>query len=324
MKLRRLQRGICLRVAFRSQSIDTVLVAGPTASGKSAAAIALAHATDGVIVNADSMQVYRELRLLSARPSAEDEASAPHQLFGFVSVREPFSVAKWLSAITPVLAELKAQDVLAIVTGGTGLYFSALEKGLSPVPQIDADVRAEARDLHQRIGAEAFHAELSARDARTAAQLNPADSQRVLRAWEVFEQTGQGLAEWQEVKGSPVIDVARSVRVVLTPEREALYARCDARFDSMMEVGALEEARSICAMQLDGTLPATRALGLRHLLQHLGGEVSLDDAAALAKRDTRRYAKRQMTWFRNQMPDWEVVPPEGPGLFAEHLLQRLR
>lgn len=311
-------------MAFRSQSIDTVLVAGPTASGKSAAAIALARATGGVIVNADSMQVYRELRLLSARPSSDEEALAPHRLFGFVSVREPFSVAKWLSAITPVLAELKAQGVLAIVTGGTGLYFSALEKGLSPVPQIDADVRAEARELHQRIGAEAFHAELSARDPRTAAQLNPADSQRVLRAWEVFEQTGQGLAEWQEIKGSAVIGVARSVRVVLTPEREALYARCDARFDSMMEAGAWEEARAVSDMHLDGTLPATRALGLRHLLQHLAGEMPLDEAVTLAKRDTRRYAKRQMTWFRNQMADWEIMPPEGPERFADQVLRRLR
>lgn len=311
-------------MAFKSQSIDTVLVAGPTASGKSAAAIALARATGGVIVNSDSMQVYRELRLLSARPSSEEEASAPHRLFGFVSVRDAFSVAKWLNAITPVLAELKAQGALAIITGGTGLYFSALEKGLSPVPEIDPEVRAQARTVHQRLGDEAFYAELKARDARTAAQLNAADTQRVLRAWEVFEQTGQGLAEWHEVKGSPTIDVTRSLRVVLGPEREDLYARCDARFDSMMELGALDEAKAISAMQLDSTLPATRALGLRQLLQHLAGHMPLEDAVALAKRDTRRFAKRQMTWFRNQMADWEVMSPEGPDRFAERLLARLR
>jgi tRNA dimethylallyltransferase len=317
------QIGISSRVTFQSQSIDTVLLAGPTASGKSSAALALAQATGGVIVNADSMQVYRELRVLSARPSQSDEARAPHRLYGFVGVREPFSVAKWLAAIEPALAELRSNKRLAIVTGGTGLYFSALERGLSPIPEIDPEVRSEARQLHDKLGSQAFHAELTARDPRTAGQLHPSDAQRLMRAWEVIEQTGQGLAEWQEIKGKPAIDVARSVRVLITPERDRLYARCDTRFDQMMEGAALEEARSIARLNLDESLPATRALGLRQLLRHLKGELSLEEAVQQAKRDTRRYAKRQLTWFRHQMADWESLVPADEAAFVASMLQRL-
>jgi tRNA dimethylallyltransferase len=267
----------------------------------------LARDTGGVIVNADSMQVYRELRVLSARPSPEDEAAAQHRLYGIVSVKDAFSVAKWLDQVSRVLNELRSSGQLAIVVGGTGLYFSALERGLSPIPDIDADVRREARARHVVLGNDAFYAELAARDPRTAKQLRPSDAQRVIRAFEVLEQTGQGLAEWQEIKGEPVIDPSKSLRVAILPKRAELYRRCDVRFDVMMAAGALEEARAVEVMQLDASLPATRALGLRQLSRYLKGEVALEDAVDDAKRETRRFAKRQVTWFRHQMKDWTMV-----------------
>jgi tRNA dimethylallyltransferase len=258
------------------------------------------------------MQVYRELRILSAKPSPEEEAEVPHRLYGIVSVKEPFSVAKWRDQITYVLGELRSAGTLAIVVGGTGLYFSVIERGLSPIPEIDPDVRSEARARHARLGNEAFHAELAARDPRTAKQLRPNDAQRVIRAFEVLDQTGQGLAEWQEIKGEPVIDPDKAVRLAILPERAALYRRCDLRFDAMMAAGALEEARAIQAMDLNPSLPATRALGLRQLSRHLSGEATLDEAVADAKRETRRFAKRQVTWFRHQMKDWSVVEDANP------------
>ncbi|NWH08375.1 MAG: tRNA (adenosine(37)-N6)-dimethylallyltransferase MiaA [Alphaproteobacteria bacterium] len=291
--------------------IEAVLIAGPTASGKSAAAIALARKIGGAIVNADSMQVYSELSLLSARPCPEDEKQAPHRLYGFVSVREAFSVAKWAAAAKLTLAQLKAERLIPIVTGGTGLYFFALEKGLSPVPEVHAELRVQVRQRYAELGPERFYAELAARDPLTAAQLNPADGQRVIRAFEVLEQTGQPLAEWQAVKGTPLIDPARCLRLVIRPNRDWLYQRCDARFGQMMAHGALDEARRIAAMALDPSLPASRALGLGYLIRHLAGELSLDAAVFEAKRDTRRYAKRQMTWFRHQMPDWHAVAAQG-------------
>jgi tRNA dimethylallyltransferase len=294
-------------VTSRSQPAQAILIAGPTASGKSAAALALARETDGVIVNADSMQLYRELRVLTARPSAEEEAAAPHRLYGYVSVKEPFSVAKWLDAASRVLSDLRAAGTLGIVVGGTGLYFSALERGLSPIPEIDPDVRSEARSRHARLGNEAFHAALAERDPRTAGQLRAGDAQRVIRAWEVLEQTGQGLAEWQEIKGEPAIDLATTARIALLPEREQLYRRCDMRFHVMMKQGALDEARAVNDLGLDASLPATRALGLRQLVRHLAGEMSLEQAVDEAKRETRRFAKRQLTWFRHQMKDWELA-----------------
>jgi tRNA dimethylallyltransferase len=294
-------------VTFRSQPVEAVLIAGPTASGKSAAALALARETGGVVINADSMQVYRELKILSARPSAEEEATVPHRLYGMVSVTEPFSVAKWLDHISRELETLRMANTLAIVVGGTGLYFSALERGLSPIPEIDPDVRSEARSLHAQLGNDAFYAALAERDPRTAQQLRSSDAQRVIRAWEVFEQTGQGLAEWQEIKGNPVIEASKTVRLALLPEREKLYGRCDQRFGAMMDTGALDEARAIFAMKLDPALPAVRALGLRQLNRHLAGEATLEQAVDESKRETRRFAKRQLTWFRNQMKDWEIA-----------------
>lgn len=299
-------------------TIETVLIAGPTASGKSAAALELARATGGVIVNADSMQVYRELAILSARPGADDLAAAEHRLYGHMSVREPYSVARWLGDVASVLEALRAEARLAIVTGGTGLYFRALEQGLSPIPPIPAAVREAVRARGQAEGTEALFAALAALDPEGARRLHPGDTQRVLRALEVIEATGTPLGEWQRLKGEGVVRPGAWLRFVLLPEREAVYRRCDERFETMMAAGALREAAAIQALGLDDRLPATKALGLAPLLAHLSGALPLAEAIAVAQRDTRRYAKRQMTWFRHQMADWPVFSA-GEALVAHAL-----
>ncbi|MFT3811137.1 MAG: tRNA (adenosine(37)-N6)-dimethylallyltransferase MiaA [Micropepsaceae bacterium] len=282
---------------------ECVLIAGPTASGKSAVAMALARATGGVIVNADSMQIYDQLRILSARPSAAEEAEIPHRLFGIADVRQPFSVARWLDAVRPVLAELKAEGRLAIVTGGTGLYFKALEQGLSAAPSSTEEGRAAARRQRELLGAEAFHAELVRLDPASVA-LKPGDTQRTLRAWEVVVRSGRGLSAWQEGATVPAIDLASTARFVIDMERPQLNARIDARFDQMMADGALEEARAFWALNPDPMLPAAKTLGLPQFRRALANEIGLADAIADAKLQTRRFAKRQSTWFRNQTASW--------------------
>jgi tRNA dimethylallyltransferase len=299
-------------------SADAVLIAGPTASGKSAVAARLARDFGGAVINADSMQVYRELRLLSARPSEEEMQGAPHFLYGFVSVAETYSVAKWLDAVRTALSVCASQGLRPIVTGGTGLYFSALTQGLAPVPEIHAQLRVEVRERLDAIGPERFHAELAARDPVMAARIPPADAHRLIRAYEVIEATGVSLAEWQEVKGEAVLDGA-GLAVVLKPNREWLYHRIDHRFDLMMGQGALREVEALAAMNLAPDLPALRALGVSQLSAHLRGELSLEAAVEQAKTQSRRYAKRQMTWFRHQMPDWPVIEDQE----SERLYQRL-
>ena len=288
---------------------DAVLIAGPTASGKSALALKLARDYGGAVINTDSMQVYRELRILSARPDASEEAQAPHYLYGFVSAFEPFSVGQWLEAAQAALADARAKGLLPIVTGGTGLYFAALLNGLSPIPDIHASIRVEARQRLAALGNERFHAELAARDPAMGARLNSGDSQRLVRAWEVLEATGQSLAEWQMLKGTPVLtgDLAR---FVLKPNRDWLVARIARRFQTMIDRGALDEVRALGTLSPD--LPAARALGVPPLMAHLEGRLSLEQAVDQAVAETRRYAKRQMTWFRHQMPDWTVIERSDP------------
>lgn len=286
------------------RSFDAVLIAGPTASGKSALALALARDYGGAVINADAMQVYRELCVLSARPDAGEERLAPHYLYGFVSAFEPFSVGRWLDAARDALDEVRGKGLLPIVVGGTGLYFAALLNGLSPIPEIHASIRVEARQKLTELGNEKFHAELAARDPEMGARLNPGDSQRLVRAWEVIEATGQSLAEWQALKGTPVLE-GDLARYVLKPNREWLIARIEKRFRMMMAQGALDEVRALKGLGND--LPAARALGVPQLLAHLEGRLSLEQAVEQAVTQTRQYAKRQMTWFRHQMPDWRVV-----------------
>jgi tRNA dimethylallyltransferase len=285
---------------------DAVLIAGPTASGKSALALKLARDYRGAVINADAMQVYRELRVLSARPEPGEEAQAPHFLYGFVSAFEPFSVGRWLEAAAVALDEVRARGLLPIIVGGTGLYFAALLNGISLIPEIHASIRVEARQRLAQLGNERFHAELLARDPMMGARLNPSDSQRLVRAWEVIEATGQSLAEWQMLKGTPILkgDLAR---FVLKPNRDWLVERIARRFHAMVDEGALDEVKALRAGGLGTDMPAARALGVPQLMAHLDGQLTLAQAVEQAIAQTRQYAKRQMTWFRHQMPDWTVI-----------------
>jgi tRNA dimethylallyltransferase len=294
---------------------DAVLIAGPTASGKSALALRLARDYGGAVINTDALQVYRELRLLSARPDASEEAQAPHYLYGFVSAFDAFSVGHWLEAAKTALVDVRSKGLLPIFTGGTGLYFAALLNGLSPVPEIHAAIRVETRQRLSEIGNERFHAELSARDPVMGQRLNPGDSQRMVRAWEVIEATGQSLAEWQMLKGEPVLtgDLAR---FVLKPNRDWLVERIARRFRAMVEAGALEEVRALRAGGLAADAPAARALGVPALMAHLDGRLTLEQAVEQSIIETRQYAKRQMTWFRHQMPDWSVIERSDVGEMA--------
>ena len=289
------------------------LIAGPTASGKSALALRLALETGGEIVNADALQLYADLRILSARPSAEDQAQAPHHLFGTVDAADGWSVGRWLRAALPILDEIAARGRPAIVVGGTGLYFSALTQGLAEIPQVPADVRQAAQADYDMMGELSFRGRLGAHDPAAAVRIAPGDRQRLVRAWEVFAATDTPLSDWQQ-SGAPALEAGAWRAVALEPPREALYARCDARLEAMVSAGVLEEVRALQARNLDPALPALKAVGMREFSAHLSGETSLEAAVALAQRETRRYAKRQTTWMRGRMADWPrltEIDPEG-------------
>ncbi len=275
-----------------------VLIAGPTASGKSALAMGLAKALDGVVINADSMQVYSDLAVLTARPSTKDMDAVPHRLYGTIAGGEVCSAGRWRELALAEAGRAIASGKLPILVGGTGLYLRAFEKGLSAVPEIPAAVRAEARDLLAEIGAAALHGRLAEADPVMAARLAPGDGQRVARAWEVVTATGASLAEWQAQEGEAA--PYRCIKVCLLPERAALYAACDRRLEAMVDHGALEEVRALLAGNLDPGLPVMKALGVPELAAHLRGESTLADALAQAQQATRRYAKRQVTWLRHQ------------------------
>jgi tRNA dimethylallyltransferase len=279
------------------------LIAGPTASGKSALALRLAETLGGEVVNADSMQLYADLRLLSARPSAEDEARAPHHLYGVADAAETWSVGRWLDAARDALAGIAARGRTAIVVGGTGLYFRALTQGLAEIPPTPEPVRSQARADYARLGEDAFRARLAGLDPLAAARIAPGDRQRLLRAYEVAAATGRPLNAWQ-ASTAPTLDAGGWRAVAIAPPRDALYARCDLRLETMLRHGALDEVKALVARGLDPELPAMKALGVRELAAHLAGQLSLAKALALAQQETRRYAKRQGTWFRNQTPDW--------------------
>ncbi len=282
-----------------------IFIAGPTASGKSAAAIALAEAIGGEIVNADAIQVYRDLDILSGRPTAADEARAPHHLFGFVDGGERYSAGRFGRDAARVISEIGARGATAIVAGGTGLYFRALHPGLAAIPSIPDAVRAEARVRLESLGPKAFRGELIARD-EGAATISETDPQRLLRAFEVLAATGVPLSEWRRLAGSTPT-AAPSARVVIEPDRAFLYAASDARLDRMIARSALDEARRLMARELDPDLPVMKALGAAELMAHLDRRLSAEAAIDLAKRNTRRFAKRQLTWFRHQAADWPRV-----------------
>ena len=297
-------------MATLMQQPTVILIAGPTASGKSALALALAEKLGGTVVNADSMQVYRDLRIITARPTPAEEARVPHRLYGHVDAAENYSVGRWCRDVGEVLAELAAAGRIAIFTGGTGLYFKALTGGLAAVPPIPADVREQVRGRLSSEGVRALYAELIARDPQTANRLMPNDRARITRALEVMLATGRSLGDWHREGLPPLIDAARTPKVFITIERAELVHRIETRFAGMLKAGALEEVRALAARHLDPSLPAMKAHGVPWLIRHLDGEISLDEAAAGAIMDTRRYAKRQLTWFRNQMKDWPWVKAE--------------
>lgn len=284
-----------------------ILIAGPTASGKSKLALAIAEHVGGVVINADSMQVYRELRILTARPSPEDETRAPHALYGFVPAAEAYSTGRFVTDAAVAIASAREEGRRPVIVGGTGLYFKALLEGLSPVPRIDDAIRNHWRGEAERRGAVDLYRELCSRDAQMAERLAPSDTQRVVRALEVIEQTGRSLADWQKVRGTPVVKEAETVRLLATLDRAELHARADARFEQMISEGAMEEARALASLHLDPNLPAMRAIGVRPLIAVVEGESTLESAAEAAKLETRQYIKRQETWLRRYMISWMPV-----------------
>jgi tRNA dimethylallyltransferase len=288
---------------------NIILIAGPTASGKSALALTLAEQRGGTIVNADSMQVYRDLRIITARPTPEEERRAPHRLYGHVDAAENYSVGRWRGEAAAALAATERDHRTAIIVGGTGLYFSALIRGLAAVPPIPAEIRDEVRARLAKEGVAALHEELAVRDPAAAARLRPGDRARVTRALEVVLATGRSLLAWHEDDKPATVDLARAAKVFLVPDRDELLRRIDARFDAMMTAGALDEVRALAARKLNPSLPAMKAHGVPWLMRHLNGEVTLAEAAERAKLETRQYTKRQATWFRNQLPQFEWVAP---------------
>lgn len=286
---------------------QAVLIAGPTASGKSALAIALAEKLGGTIVNADSMQVYRDLRIITARPSPDGEVRAPHTLYGHIDAGEIYSTGRWLQDVGAAITAIATAGRVPIVVGGTGLYFKALTAGIAAVPAIPADIRGAVRARLESDGVEPLYAELIERDPVTAARLMPLDRSRIARALEVILATGRSLSDWHKEGLPPLLDPARASKVFIATERKDLVARIETRFASMLAAGALEEVRELEKRNLNPLLPAMKAHGVPWLIRHLRGELSLDEAAAGGVMDTRRYAKRQHTWFRGQMKDWDVV-----------------
>jgi tRNA dimethylallyltransferase len=275
-----------------------LIIAGPTASGKSGLALAIAQRLGGSIINADSMQVYRELRVLTARPTPQEEALAPHVLYGVRAAAEPGSAGWWRAAALEAMEAARHDGRLPILCGGTGLYLAALTDGLAEIPEPGPEARAEARTLVVELGPERLHARLAAVDPNTAARLRPSDAQRIARAWEVWRGTGRGLAAWQS---EPMTRPAgwRFAAILLAPPRPALRAAVAERFEAMLAAGALAEVQGLLALRLDPAVPVMRAQGVPELAAHLRGEVSLAEAAERAVRVTGRYAKRQATWFRH-------------------------
>ncbi len=292
-----------------------IFVAGPTASGKSELALRLADVLAGgraVIINADSMQMYRDLRIVTARPEQADEACVPHRLYGVLDADDPCSAARYRDLALPEVQSALDAGRLPIVAGGTGLYFRALTHGLSPVPDIPPDIRAAAQRLMRRIGNQKFHDALRSRDPVMADRLNPGDTQRCLRAFEVVEATGRSLADWQAMPNDGPVLRGDVSSLVLAPPREWLYDRCNRRFERMLDKGALDEIRALDAKGYAPDLPAMKALGVPELLRLVRGECSRDEAVTAAQTATRRYAKRQLTWFRHQMRDATVIDAVDP------------
>ena len=287
---------------MRPISNDTVLIiAGPTASGKSSLAIKAAEKFDGVIINSDAMQVYSELRILTARPSKYDESIVPHKLYGTLPATKNCSVALWKELAETEILACWQKGVLPIIAGGTGLYIKALMQGLSEIPQVSGEIREEVISRRNKKGAEAFHDELRRFDPKTALKVDLNDTQRMVRAYEVYLGTNRSLSDWQESKPTKAPFKANYQIVILDPPRDKLYKKCDHRFNWMIKNGAIDEVKGLLSLNLEPTLSAMKAIGVAQLTSYLSHEQTLDIAVSEAQKMTRRYAKRQLTWFRNQI-----------------------
>ncbi|GHC75386.1 tRNA (adenosine(37)-N6)-dimethylallyltransferase MiaA [Limoniibacter endophyticus] len=290
---------------------NAILIAGPTASGKSALALSLAQKCKGAIINTDSMQVYAILDALTARPPQDDLTKAPHHLYGHIDPATHYSTGAWLEDVRGLAASGALEDKRPIFVGGTGLYFKALLEGISPMPVVAADVREMWRAALRERGAQALHAELAERDSEMAIALKPSDGQRIVRALEVLDSTGISLRVWQKKNGEPLVETTTVTRIVLEPDREKLREWIGNRFVKMIEAGAMEEVRALAATKLDPAMPAMKAIGVRELMRADAGEITLSQASERATILTRQYAKRQMTWFRNQCDEsWSRIRVE--------------
>jgi tRNA dimethylallyltransferase len=300
----------------RTDENNAVLIAGPTASGKSALALALARKAGGIVINADSMQVYRDLKVITARPTGDEEALVPHRLYGHVDAAVNFSAGAWVADAAVVLKQARAEKRLPIFVGGSGLYFKALTRGLSAVPPIPPEIREAIRARLERDGVETLHAELARRDPPAAERLKPRDRTRIARALEVIEATGRSLSDWHREGLPPLLPEGTFSALFLEPDRDQLYARIDARFETMLKAGALDEVAALASRKLDPLLPAMKAHGVPALIAHLAGQLSLEEASRIGRADTRHYAKRQFTWFRHQLPEFQWVKPEAAGAWV--------
>lgn len=291
-------------------AVNAILITGPTASGKSALAVELAKEHGGVVINADSMQVYDTLRVLTARPSEEDMDGVPHHLYGHVPAAQAYSTGAWLRDVTALLPRIHAEGKLPVFVGGTGLYFKALTGGLSEMPVIPEEVRHRLRARLLEEGPEVLYAELAKVDPAIAESLNVQDGQRIVRALEVFEATGQSIAEFQGQAGPVVVDPDTARKIVVLPDRAVLHQRINGRFEKMLEQGAEDEVRALLALDLPPEIPAMKAIGVSQIAAMLRGEMSRAEVMERGAAATRQYAKRQMTWFRNQMDEsWERLSP---------------
>jgi tRNA dimethylallyltransferase len=281
--------------------MDAILITGPTASGKSALAVKLAQKHGGEIINADSMQVYDALHMLTARPFEAEMGGIRHRLYGTVCVNEPYSTGHWLRSVVTEIEEVRARGKLPVCVGGTGLYFRALTGGLSDMPEIEPDIRDNLRERLKIEGASSLHEELMRKDPAMAARLEPTDGQRIVRALEVMAATGRSIADYRAQSGPEIIDPDRALKYVVAPDRAILHARINRRFETMLEEGAVEEVKALLKQDISEDMPAMKAIGVSQIALMLRGEMSRQDVIACTSAATRQYAKRQMTWFRNQM-----------------------